>query len=126
MRQVTRSRYYGRSAIAGSLRTSATLLVELANDLPGASKEPPLVRVLRRVVKSLQDAVGAYDIYKVNRRRLRTALLREQRHLTELLALVVAMPVLPEEKVVAKNERAKAKASKKAERTPRKTKRHKR
>jgi hypothetical protein len=53
------------------------------------------------------------DIYKVERKRIRTALEREKKHMSAILEMAKAIPITQEEKVVAKVTRAKKKAVKK-------------
>ncbi|MDD5510797.1 MAG: hypothetical protein PHI12_08305 [Dehalococcoidales bacterium] len=110
MRKTTRRKYWGRSAIAGSLRTA---LNELNEAIAIASKPPaesPLATSIQKVLEDVSRALEAEKLYILGRKKISDRLVEEKRSLEELLQEVIDVPVLPDEKVVAKQERKKKKA----------------
>ena len=102
MRQATRRKYYGRSAIAQALRTTAS---ELNNAIAEAEKpiaESPLAVQLRKVTKCLDNAIEAEKIYALQRKRVKNHLERERKHIQDLIAEVTNIAVLPDEKAIKK------------------------
>ncbi len=83
MRKTTRSKYYGRTEVAGAL---ATMSVEL-----------------ERLVKSCEH-------YKFGGKRLPAKLRKEYDHIQAVWYEVVHIPVTPDEKILAKVKRKKDKA----------------
>jgi replicative superfamily II helicase len=107
MKQPTRRKYYARSAIAQALRTAAS---ELNNAIAEAEKpqvESPLAVQLRKVAKCLDNAIEAEKIYTLQRKRVKTHLERERKHIQDLIAEVTNIAILPGEKLIAKRKRKK-------------------
>lgn len=102
MRQTTRRKYYGRSAITQALRSAAN---ELGVAIIEAEKESPLAAQLQKVSKCLDNALGAEKIYALSRKRIRSHLEQERKHIQTLIAEVMDVPILPDEKVLAKRKK---------------------
>lgn len=83
MRRTTRSKYYGRNEVAGGLST--------------------MVAELSRLVKS-------YEYHKFGGKRLIARLRKAQILIQDLHQEAVTIPVTPDEKLLAKVKRKKAKA----------------
>jgi hypothetical protein len=90
--------------MAQSLRSAVQ---ELNTLIPELEKESSLEILIAKVKTCLQRAIEAHDIYKVNRKRIRTAIEREIDNLNVLLQEVVGLPITPEEKVLAKHNKVK-------------------
>lgn len=101
MRKTTRKRYYGRSNVAQSLRLALADLND-AIDAAGKPVETPLSASLRQVLVQLNHAIEAERVYVLNRKRIRGKLERHKRELEALLDEVMAVPVLPHEKILKK------------------------
>jgi hypothetical protein len=106
MRRTTRQQYYGRSSVAGTLNTA---LGQLSVALREANKpqETNLSRAIEEVAKNLTQAAGWAETYHMKGQRIRKALLKEQENLRRLVAEVKALPVTADEKIAAKQARAK-------------------
>ena len=102
MRQTTRRKYYGRSAIVQALRTAANELGTAITEAEKPPAETPLAAQLRKVARCLDNAIEAEKIYALQRKRVRTHLERERKHIQDLIDEVTGIPVLPDEKVLAK------------------------
>ncbi len=105
MRKTTRKKYYGRSAIAGSLQSAINSLNTAIKEA-GEPQRSPLSDALRQVSSELNTAAKAFEVYGVNKKRLQNELRKELKNLQALLEQVRGMPVLPDEKVIAKHARS--------------------
>jgi len=105
LRQKTSRQYYARSNIAQALRGASE---ELAHAIELSEKPPEssLIDSLKKVSEQVNSAIEAERIYILGRKRLAAKLAREKKVLDQLLREVVAMPVLPDEKAVAKRRKA--------------------
>ena len=114
MRHSTKHKLYGRVQLVQAIRTMLQNLEEAskAADKPGLNA-PAIKAHLQTAINHCLQAAGAMDIYKVERKRIRTALEREKKHMSAILEMAKAIPITQEEKVVAKVTRAKKKAVKK-------------
>jgi len=83
-----------------------------AADKPGLNA-PAIKAHLQTAINHCLQAAGAMDIYKVERKRIRTALEREKKRLSAIFETAKSIPITQEEKAVAKVTRAKKKAVKK-------------
>jgi len=102
MRQTTRKKYYGRSAIAQALRSAAGALTTAIEEAEKPQEESPVAATLRKVVKNLDEALEAEKIYAMNRKRIKYHLERERKNILALIAEVTGVAVLPVEKAAAK------------------------
>ena len=82
MRQTTRRKYYGRSSIAGALRTAASELAAAITEAEKPPAETPLSAQLRKVAKSLDNAIEAEKVYALQRKRIKAYLERERKHIS--------------------------------------------
>jgi hypothetical protein len=105
VRAKTRKQYYGRSAVAQALRSAST---ELNNAIQLSEKPPesPLAESLRKVAANIERAIEFEKLYILGRKRIATSLAKEQKAINKLLSEVMALPVLPAEKITAKRKRA--------------------
>lgn len=101
IRQTTRRKYYGRSQAAGALRDALQGLEEAIN-LSQKPLDDPLPTALRKAIRGLERALEACQVYNIDRKRLRASLAREKGHLQALVDQLVALPVLPQEKLLAR------------------------
>ena len=108
MRQTTKKKYHGRSAVGGILRTALTELKE-AIDLADQPQVSPLASSLRKVIDSLEEAADFGGRVYTIPRSVQSALSREIVNLTALLNKVVNIPVTQEEKLAARAKRARTK-----------------
>lgn len=102
MRQSTRRRYYARSNVAASLRSAAAELqqtIQLAGQPPA---ETPLSQSLRKVLKSIEQAIEYERLYQLGRKRIKAKLEREKRNLELLIQEIAGVPVTRDEKLVAR------------------------
>ena len=105
MRQTTRRKYYGRSAIVQALRSAANELGTAITEAEKPPAETPLAAQLRKVAKCLDNAIEAEKIYMLHRKRVKAHLEREKRHILDLIDEVTGIPVLPDEKVLTKRKK---------------------
>jgi len=105
MRQTTRRKYYGRSSIAQALRTAASELCAAIEEAERPPTESPLAARLQKVAKCLDNALEAEKVYALQRKRVRSHLERERKHIQALIDEVTGVPVLPDEKVLAKRKK---------------------
>jgi hypothetical protein len=111
MRQTTRKKYYGRSAIAQDIRGVIVELNQVVNLLDQPLKNP-VAEKLFSVATSLGQAANACAIYKFGSKRLKAKIDRLIKEAGTLLTEVQDTPVFMEEKIQAKHERAKQKSNK--------------
>ncbi len=104
MRKETRRKYYARSNVAASLRGALT---ELNRSIELASQpiETPLPASLRKVLEAVNQAIEAEKVYILGRKRIRAKLERQKREIETLLQEVIAVPVFPDEKLLASRKR---------------------
>lgn len=102
MRQTTRRKTYGRSALAQALR-SAVESLKVAIDDNERDPETPLVVHTKEAIAAMGRALYAFDIYGLDRKRMRAALEKIIDQAQELLTQVIALPITQDEKVLAKH-----------------------
>lgn len=107
MKKTTKRKYWGRSAVTGALRSAAnelTQAIELASTPPPAS---PVADSLRKVLRSVNQAIEYERLYELGRRRIKQRLEREKKSLEELIKEVTGIPVTKDEKARSRRERKK-------------------
>ena len=101
MRRSTKRRTYGKAAIASALRSARNELVTALGQY--SDVEPPEVEAMRRVAANLTNALKAYDIYGMQGKRLRAALVELRELVDQRLAEVMGLVITPEERLLAKH-----------------------
>jgi len=99
MRQKTKRKTWGRGIIAQSIRAAINELNTGVQNFDG--KDPPEFSAVRKATAKLNQAIEYFDIYQMNRKRLRSTLEREINHLSQLLVQVMNLPITQEEKYSA-------------------------
>ena len=105
MRQTTRKKMYGRINVVQSLRGAVWGLKE-AIEICEKPQESPLTESLKKVAKQVDSAIEAEKTYIMNRKRIASKLLKQKHDLEQLIQEVSDVPVMPEEKLMAKQKRA--------------------
>ena len=95
-RRSTNRKILGRAQLISSIRIALDALGKAAS----GQKEPAEAAQLS--IEALQRAAQWLDIYKVDRKRVKIAVNREIKHLTELLEVAKSLPITVEEKAIAK------------------------
>lgn len=109
MRTTTKRKLWGRGQTVSALRCAIQELEKaLATDTEARNE------AIGRALTDLKHAAEGLEIYKVDRRRLRTAIERERSHLVTLLEQATAIPITIQEKVLAKVARKKKEPVKEA------------
>ena len=103
--QVTRKKFYGRSAVAAALRTMVGELDAAIKEAEKAPQNNPLTAMLLRIKKAADDAVEADKVYMLDRKLISKTLLKLQQDTADALAKVMEVPVLVDEKTIAKRNR---------------------
>lgn len=109
MRQTTRRKYYGRNQVASALRVVVQDLQKAIQDSQKPS-ETPLSAALDKTVKELKRITDACQIYKFGNKRFIKKVERVRDYVMELLEEAGTMPVFQEERLAARQQKAKAKA----------------
>ena len=112
MRQQTRRKYYGRTAVAQALRTASAELAR-AVEISEKPAADPLLDSLKKVATSVARAVEAEKVYILGRKRIAGKLARQQRAIDDLIKEVQGIPVMPEEKTTARRDRARERQQRK-------------
>jgi len=114
MRYRTKHKLYGRAHLVVTLRTMLQELDEAskAANVPGLNA-PAINTHLQAAIRHCLEAARTMDIYKVERKRIRTALEREKKRLSAIFDMAKAIPITQEEKAAARVTRAKTRATKK-------------
>lgn len=102
MRQTTRRKYYGRSNIAAALRSAANEMAAAITEAEKPPAETPLSLSLKKVLKSIEQAIEYERVYQLGRRRIKTKLEREKRALEELIREVTGTPITTNEKLTVR------------------------
>lgn len=110
MRQTTRRKYWGRSAVAQALM-SARGSLEKAAALAGT--ETPLKVALKEANKDLARALQAGKVYQLEHKRLMGKIEREMKAISELISQAQGTPVTGDEKIAKKITKAKLKGGEK-------------
>ena len=66
-----------------------------------------MAQALRSAVADLDRAIEAFDVYSIERKRLRAALVKQKTALQELFIEVAELPITQEEKTIAKHNTTK-------------------
>lgn len=107
MRQTTRRKYWGRSAVAQALSGAQHSLEEAVAE---CSKESELERKLEQVQQDLGRALEAWKIYELEQKRIHKSIDQLVKKVTAILQQVRGIPVTPEEKASKKITKKIAKA----------------
>lgn len=108
MRQTTKRKMWGRSAVASGLRICVKLLEEAAESA-GKPVADPLVDKLQEAHKELGRVVEAAEIYRMPNKRLVNMIKTTGRRVETLLDIAIkSTPITQEEKTIQKRQPRRA------------------
>ena len=107
MRQSTRNKYHGRIQVASGIRTLATEVGAVLEDLKKPAQLPVAER-LRKISEDFKSLAVICEHYRFGGKRLPAKLRKEQAVIYALLNEAMNTPVFQEEKIIAKVNRKKA------------------
>jgi hypothetical protein len=105
VRKSTNRKVIGRGTVVQFIRSASQGLLAAIDklekgELPGAEE-------IRAAQKSVQRALEYFDIYAINRKRLRNELEKERERLAVLLQQFIELPITQDEKILSKRFKSK-------------------
>lgn len=103
MRRKTKRLTWGRGSVVQCLRSAVNAMDTAINvveqgDVPGT-------REIKEAIDSLNRAIMFFDIYKIDRKRLRHKIEKIQEQAMSLISEFQDLPITPEEKAISKHQK---------------------